>query len=151
MVAILLRGESKAGRYVRERVGAGPRQRHGQTPRRVGGNSIRLNRVTCTSSGFRAAWRPKNRWGYCASETFLSCGKGLSKYITVIANKLIKIKHFFCLKISEIRKFANRFFVKVYNLYRALKTIVLNRNTQFISIFQTILNKKNSFKAVNSF
>ena len=55
--------------------------------------------------------------------------------MAVVVNRLIKIKHFFPIKTLEIGELANRFFEKVYNLYKALKTIVLNKGMQFISTF----------------
>ena len=42
----------------------------------------------------------------------------------------------------EIGKFANRFFKKVYSLYKTLKTIVSDKGMQFIFIFQIILSKR---------
>ena len=55
--------------------------------------------------------------------------------MAVIVNKLIKIKHFFPIKTLKIGELANRFFEKVYSLYKTLETIILNKSTQFIFIF----------------
>ena len=62
--------------------------------------------------------------------------------MAVIVNRLTKIKHFFSIKTLKTGELADRFFERVYNLYKAPKIIILDKNMQFISTFWTILSKK---------
>jgi len=55
--------------------------------------------------------------------------------MAVIVNRLTKIRYFFPIKTLEIGKFADRFLKRVYSLYRALKTIILDKGMQFVFIF----------------
>ena len=62
--------------------------------------------------------------------------------MAIIVNRLTKIKYFLLIKILKLSKLANWFIKKVYSLYKALETIILNKGTQFILTFWKTLSKK---------
>ena len=47
--------------------------------------------------------------------------------MVIIVNRLTKIRYFLLIKILELGELANWFIEKVYSLYRAPETIVLNK------------------------
>ena len=63
------------------------------------------------------------------------------KYIFVIINCLIKIKHFISITSLNIEELVKVFIYTVYKLYSTLNTIISNKDFSFIFNFQCCLNQ----------
>ena len=57
------------------------------------------------------------------------------KYIAVVVDRLTKIRHFLLIEILELGELADRFVKRVYSLYGAPETIVLDKGIQFVLTF----------------
>ena len=57
------------------------------------------------------------------------------RYIFIIINRLIKIRHFILITSLDIKELIKAFIYTVYKLYSTLNTIVFNRGSLFIFDF----------------
>ena len=57
------------------------------------------------------------------------------RYIFIVINRLIKIRHFISITSLDIKELVKAFIYTVYKLYGALSTIIFNKGSLFISNF----------------
>ena len=62
--------------------------------------------------------------------------------MAIVVDRLTKIKHFLLIEILELGELADWFVKRVYSLYGAPETIVLDKNTQFVLTFWRTLSKR---------
>ena len=63
------------------------------------------------------------------------CNSKIYRYIFVIIDRLIKIKHFIPITSLDIEEFIKAFIYTIYKLYSTLNTIIFNRGFLFIFNF----------------
>ena len=64
------------------------------------------------------------------------------KYIFIIVNRLIKIRHFIPITSLDTKDLVKAFTYTIYKLYGALSTIISDRGSLFVSNFQHRLNQR---------
>ena len=63
------------------------------------------------------------------------CNSKIYRYIFIIINRLIKIRHFIPITSLDIEELIKVFIYTVYKLYSALSTIISNKGSLFVFNF----------------